>query len=98
MKAKHEVLGSALHIPLPRDLKSGTSIAVKVNYHTTKDCIALQWLEKEFVCSIFASQSNFFNNQTKGRLKERPFRTFSANVNPFTLGRLRRYKASPRPY
>jgi len=40
-------MGSALHIPLPSGLKLGTSVTVKVTYKTTKDCTALQWLEKE---------------------------------------------------
>ncbi|KAJ7178723.1 peptidase family M1-domain-containing protein [Mycena crocata] len=47
LKAKHEVMGSALHIPLPEGLKSGGIISVAVFYETTKDCQALQWLEKE---------------------------------------------------
>jgi leukotriene-A4 hydrolase len=45
-------MGSALHIPLPSDLKSGTSIKVKITYETTRDCTALQWLEKEYVHQI----------------------------------------------
>jgi leukotriene-A4 hydrolase len=48
VKPKHEVMGSALHIPLPAGLKSGTAISVAVFYKTTKDCTALQWLEKEY--------------------------------------------------
>ncbi|KAJ7677326.1 peptidase family M1-domain-containing protein [Mycena rosella] len=47
VKPKHEVMGSALHIPLPKGLKSGTFITVAIFYKTTKDCTALQWLEKE---------------------------------------------------
>ncbi|KAJ7895862.1 leukotriene A4 hydrolase [Mycena leptocephala] len=47
LRAEHEVMGSALHIPLPAGLKSGTAISVAVFYKTTKDCTALQWLEKE---------------------------------------------------
>ncbi|KAJ7746548.1 peptidase family M1-domain-containing protein [Mycena metata] len=47
LKPKHAVMGSALHIPLPEGLKSGTSINVAVFYKTTKDSTALQWLEKE---------------------------------------------------
>ncbi|KAJ7116299.1 hypothetical protein C8R44DRAFT_832437 [Mycena epipterygia] len=47
VKPKHEVMGSALHIPLPHGLKSKTGITVAVFYKTTKDCTALQWLEKE---------------------------------------------------
>jgi leukotriene-A4 hydrolase len=52
LKAKHEVMGSALHIPLPSGLKAGTSVEVKVCYRTTKDCTALQWLEKEYVADV----------------------------------------------
>jgi leukotriene-A4 hydrolase len=48
LKPKHEVMGSALHILLPEGLKSGTSIDVKISYSTTKDCTALQWLDKEY--------------------------------------------------
>ncbi|KAJ7020251.1 peptidase family M1-domain-containing protein [Mycena alexandri] len=47
LKPKHEVMGSALHVSLPKGLRSGTSIDVTVFYKTTKDCTALQWLEKE---------------------------------------------------
>jgi len=47
VKAKHPVMGSALHIPLPFGLKSGSSVKVKILYQTTADCTALQWLEKE---------------------------------------------------
>lgn len=44
---KHPVMGSALRIPLPTGLRSGVFVTVKVTYKTTKDCTALQWLEKE---------------------------------------------------
>ncbi|KAJ7171572.1 peptidase family M1-domain-containing protein [Mycena crocata] len=47
LKPKHEVMGSALHVSLPKGLKSGTSVGVTMFYKTTKDCTALQWLEKE---------------------------------------------------
>lgn len=60
VKPKHEVMGSALHIPLPHGLKSKTAITVAVFYKTTKDCTALQWLEKEYVIFIvrpFAADS-----------------------------------------
>jgi hypothetical protein len=49
LEAKHEVMGSALHIPLPSGLKAGSSVAVKIGYRTTKDSTALQWLDKEYV-------------------------------------------------
>ncbi|KAJ6459517.1 peptidase family M1-domain-containing protein [Mycena sanguinolenta] len=47
LKPKHEVMGSALHVSLPKGLKSKTSVDVTVFYKTTKDCAALQWLDKE---------------------------------------------------
>jgi leukotriene-A4 hydrolase len=49
LKAKHKVMGSALHITLPSKLKKESSITVKILYQTSKDCTALQWLEKECV-------------------------------------------------
>lgn len=52
LKAKHEVMGSALHIPLPSALELGLSVEVKVVYKTTKACTALQWLEKEYVIDV----------------------------------------------
>lgn len=45
--AAHPVMGSALQIPLPATLQEGAKIKVVVFYKTTKDCMALQWLEKE---------------------------------------------------
>ncbi|ESK95596.1 leukotriene-a4 hydrolase, partial [Moniliophthora roreri MCA 2997] len=47
LKAKHEVMGSALHIPLPSGLKKNSIIKVTVNYQTTKSSTALQWLDKQ---------------------------------------------------
>ncbi|KAJ6469011.1 peptidase family M1-domain-containing protein [Mycena vitilis] len=47
LKPKHEVMGSALHVSLPKGLQSGTTIDVTLFYKTTKECTALQWLEKE---------------------------------------------------
>ncbi|KAF7329344.1 Leuk-A4-hydro-C domain-containing protein [Mycena kentingensis (nom. inval.)] len=44
---KHDVMGSALHVLLPRDLKTGAKVQVTIKYATTKDCTALQWLDKE---------------------------------------------------
>lgn len=52
LKSKMPVVGSALHIPLPKDLRRGSSVLVKVRYATTKSGLALQWLTKEYVrCS-----------------------------------------------
>ncbi|KAG7442686.1 zincin [Guyanagaster necrorhizus] len=47
VKGKHFVMGSALHVPLGSGLKAGSTVKVSVLYKTTKDCIALQWLDKE---------------------------------------------------
>ncbi|KAG6919450.1 hypothetical protein DXG01_005709 [Tephrocybe rancida] len=47
LKDKHEVMGSALHVSLPSGLKSGQYIDVTVDYKTTSECLALQWLDKE---------------------------------------------------
>ncbi|KLO11271.1 hypothetical protein SCHPADRAFT_855590, partial [Schizopora paradoxa] len=44
---KHPVMGSSLRIALPSSAKKGSEIQVKINYKTDKDCVALQWLEKE---------------------------------------------------
>lgn len=44
-------MGSALRIGLPLSLKQGSKVSVTVHYRTTKDCVALQWLEKECVAT-----------------------------------------------
>ncbi|KAG6919449.1 hypothetical protein DXG01_005708 [Tephrocybe rancida] len=46
LKEKHEVMGSALHVSLPSGLKSGQYIDVTIDYKTTSECLALQWLDK----------------------------------------------------
>lgn len=45
--AKHEVMGSALRIPLLPGIKTGSTAKVTIFYKTTKDSTALQWLAKE---------------------------------------------------
>ncbi|KAF8480769.1 leukotriene-A4 hydrolase [Russula ochroleuca] len=45
--AKHEVMGSALNIPLLPGTKAGSTAKVTIYYKTTKDSTALQWLAKE---------------------------------------------------
>ncbi|KDQ30245.1 hypothetical protein PLEOSDRAFT_154934 [Pleurotus ostreatus PC15] len=47
LKARHVVMGSALHVPLPAGLRVGATVKVKVSYATTEACTALQWLDKE---------------------------------------------------
>jgi hypothetical protein len=64
-------MGSALHIPLPTGLKSGIYVTVKVTYKTTKDCTALQWLEKEYAHQIIITAWRNFHliifRQTQGK-------------------------------
>lgn len=44
---KHEVMGSALYIPLPTGLQAGSSVKVTIEYNTTEPgSKALQWLDK----------------------------------------------------
>ncbi|KAK7684336.1 hypothetical protein QCA50_012660 [Cerrena zonata] len=43
----HPVAGSALHIPLPSGLKTGSRVTVTTHYKTTKGCVALQFIDKE---------------------------------------------------
>ena len=51
----HAVMGSPLHILLPPALKVGDKIRVQIFYSTTKDCTAVQWLDKESVdCSAWS--------------------------------------------
>jgi leukotriene-A4 hydrolase len=49
IKAKHDVMGSALHIDLPAAVVPGQYVDVKIMYQTMKDGTALQWLDKEWV-------------------------------------------------
>jgi leukotriene-A4 hydrolase len=43
----HEVMGSALRVPLHRVVNTGSSISVEIVYSTTVNGTALQFLEKE---------------------------------------------------
>ncbi|PPQ99607.1 hypothetical protein CVT24_005183, partial [Panaeolus cyanescens] len=47
LKPKNPILGSALHVPLPEGLNTDSSIKVRIEYQTTKNATALQWLSKE---------------------------------------------------
>ncbi|WVQ82071.1 leukotriene A-4 hydrolase/aminopeptidase [Cryptococcus sp. DSM 104549] len=42
-----DVMGEALHIPLPKTLSEGQSTSVLINYSTTKECTAVGWLEPQ---------------------------------------------------
>ncbi|TFK25898.1 leukotriene-A4 hydrolase [Coprinopsis marcescibilis] len=45
--AKHPIMGSALHIPLPKGLKGSDTSEVWIKYETSPQATALQWLSKE---------------------------------------------------
>ncbi|KAF9448831.1 hypothetical protein P691DRAFT_775108 [Macrolepiota fuliginosa MF-IS2] len=47
LKAKHKVMGSALHIPLPSGLVKGVKVQAQIRYETSPNSTALQWLDKE---------------------------------------------------
>ncbi|KDQ17535.1 hypothetical protein BOTBODRAFT_172006 [Botryobasidium botryosum FD-172 SS1] len=47
VKPRHEVMGSALVIPLPSPPVSGATLEVAIEYSTTDQCTAIGWLEKE---------------------------------------------------
>jgi hypothetical protein len=80
VKPKHPVMGSALHIPLPNSLKTGSSVSTKITYKTTAECTALQWLDKEYVINLILGEKML----TKGtvRLKGDNFHIFLVNANP----------------
>lgn len=70
-------MGSALHIPLPGSLRSGGNIEVKIVYKTTKGSVALQWLAKECVGSMFIDLQQI-SKFLKGNARE----NFSLSVQP----------------
>ena len=80
VKPNHSVMGSALHIPLPKSLKTGSSISTKITYKTTAECTALQWLDKEYVINLILSRKIL--TQGTVRLKEDNSHIFSVNANP----------------
>jgi leukotriene-A4 hydrolase len=69
VKPKHPVMGSALHIPLPKPLSVGSSVTIKIDYETTEGCIALQWLDKECVSSFInrPPSVDVLRSQTQGK-------------------------------
>ena len=80
VKPKHPVMGSALHIPLPKSLKTGSAVSTKITYKTTAECTALQWLDKEYVINLTLSRKLL--TQETVRLKGDNFHIFSVNANP----------------
>ena len=81
VKPKHPVMGSALHIPLPKNLKTGSSVFTKITYKTTAECTALQWLDKEHVINLILSRKML--TQGTVRLKGDNIHIFSVNANPY---------------
>jgi hypothetical protein len=73
-------MGSALHIPLPESVKTGSSVSTKITYKTTAECTALQWLDKEHVIDLILSGKML--TQGTVRLKGDNFHIFSVNANP----------------
>ena len=67
VKPKHPVMGSALHIPLPKGLKIGSSVSTKITYKTTAECTALQWLDKEYVMNFILDNLTELDSQTQGK-------------------------------
>ncbi len=93
LKPKLPVIGSALHIPLPRGLRVGSSVSVKIRYTTTKESTALQWLTKECVATVLkfllSTLTTFsYSDKRKGS----NFPIFLASVNQFTHQQLPRFK------
>ncbi|KAL5518474.1 LAP2 [Sanghuangporus vaninii] len=47
LNERHPVMGSALHVPFVHPVPKGSKIKVRIAYTTSKDAIALQFLDKE---------------------------------------------------
>ena len=81
-------MGSSLRIALPSSAKKGSEIKVKIYYKTDKDCVALQWLEKESVivdtCKFIMQNSAYYLMST-GRPRATNSRIYSVSANLYTL-------------
>jgi leukotriene-A4 hydrolase len=106
LKAKHPVMGSALHIPLPTGLKSGSSMEVKISYETTEESTALQWLKKEQTQGktfpYLFSQCQAIYARSLAPLQDTPSVkiTYSAKVSsalPVLLSAIRKWPPSDGP-
>src|ERR1700678_1727420 len=75
-------MGSALHIPLPKGLKAGSSVSTKITYKTTAECTALQWLDKEYVINLQIEEPLIKWDIPIVRPKGNNSHIFSVNVNP----------------
>ncbi len=84
-------MGTPLTIPLPVSRKVGDEVRVQIFYSTTKECPALQWLDKEFVLAPQSSLPSIFS-PLPDRPKERHFPSPSAKPNPSTLAVLLRFR------
>jgi hypothetical protein len=86
-------MGSALRITLSKPSSKGSKVKVEIQYKTTKDCTALQWLDKEYVslciCCLLAEPQLV---SLEDRLRVNSTRTCSVNVNLYICAVLRLYK------
>ena len=73
VKPKHPVMGSALHIPLPKSLKIGSSVSTKITYKTTAESTALQWLDKEYVINLILSKKVLTKRDSQTQGKQFPY-------------------------
>ena len=63
-------MGSALHITFPIKYEVNALVKVKIIYKTQKQCLALQWLDKECVEILPIPRSRFtdgLSRQTQGK-------------------------------
>jgi len=85
------VVGSALHVPLPKDLRVGSSVYVKIYYATTKDSTALQWLTPELV-NNFHSDFDDIDTLFQGKRRAKNIHISLVNVSLSTLAQWHRSK------
>ena len=77
-------MGSALHITFPIKYEVNALVKVKITYKTQKQCLALQWLDKECVGNQ-SSSCGFANSALKADAREAipiPFQPVPADLCP----------------
>ena len=83
---RHKVLGSALKVDLPHELKEGEKVEIIIEYSTTAECTALGWLTAEQTASklypFFYSQCQAIHGRSLIPLQDTPAvkATYSASV------------------
>ncbi|KAF9014887.1 peptidase family M1-domain-containing protein [Cyathus striatus] len=104
--SKHAVMGTALHVSLPVGIKKDTVLQIVIDYTTTEDCTALQWLSEEQTQGkqfpYLFSQCQPIYARALAPLQDTPSAkvTYSANVTstlPVLLSAIRRSPASDGP-